>query len=486
MKDLNRVNVGTGEKLPVKIVQFGEGNFLRAFVGYAFSQLNQKAGFNAGIAIVQPIEQGMVSMLKAQDGLYTLFMNGVSHDQVIQDKELISNITTCVNPYEDYNEYLALAREEELKFVISNTTESGIAYDPSDVSTSTPPKSFPGKLTKLLFERYTHFSGAPEKGLIIIPCELINYNADTLKEIILKYIDLWDLGSGFRQWLLDHNSFHNTLVDRIVPGYPRGELKKYEDQLAYKDNLIVTAESFFLWVIEGDEQLKKELPFEKTGLDVKIVDDMQPYRTRKVRILNGAHTAMVPFSLLYGNSTVRETIENSFTGDFIKQAVYKEIIDTLPLGKDELVKFANEIFDRFKNPFIVHQLSSIALNSISKFKVRVLPSLLGYFEQTGKIPIYLTYSFACLLQFYKGEWQGEKLPVQDSQEVTDTMANIWKNDNNESIATEFLHKSEFWGQDLTEIPGLTKGISRALDLIQEKGIEEGFSEFKESIEQYSN
>ena len=486
MKDLNRVNVETDEKLPVKIIQFGEGNFLRAFVDYAFSQLTKKAGLNAGIAVVQPIEQGMVSMLKAQDGLYTLFMNGISNDKVIQEKELISNISMCVNPYEDFDEYLELASEKELKFVISNTTESGIAYDPDDLSSSTPPKSFPGKLTRLLFERYTHFSGDPGKGLILIPCELINHNADTLKEIILKYIDLWDLGSGYKQWLLNHNSFHNTLVDRIVPGYPRGELKKYEDQLAYKDNLIVTAESFFLWVIEGDEKLKQELPFEKTGLDVKIVDNMQPYRTRKVRILNGAHTAMVPFSLLYGNSTVRESVENKFTGQFIRQAVYDEIIDTLPLGKDELVKFANEIFDRFKNPFIVHQLSSIALNSISKFKVRVLPSLLTYRERTGKLPICLTYSFACLLQFYKGEWQGKKLPVQDSHEVMDIMANIWKNDDNDRIASEFLQKTEFWGQDLTKIPGLVKEISRALSLIQEKGIEEGFSEFKGSIEQYSN
>jgi len=485
MKKLNRANVGLKERLPIKIVQFGEGNFLRAFVEYAFAELNDKTDLNAGIAVVQPIEQGMVSMLEAQDGLYTLFMNGISDGEIIQHKKLISNISRGINPYENFLAYLNLAREEELKFIISNTTESGIAYDPKDKLTSEPPSSFPGKLTRLLYERYNYFKGDPEKGLIIIPCELINYNADTLKEIVLKYTDLWKLDPYFKDWILTYNSFHNTLVDRIVPGYPRGELKKYEDQIDYKDNLIVTAESFFLWVIEGGDALKETLPFEKTGLDVKIVQDMQPYRTRKVRILNGAHTAMVPFSLLYGNKTVDETIENKFTGDFIKEVVYGEIIDTLNMDKKELIKFADEIFDRFKNPFIVHQLSSIALNSISKFKVRVLPSLLEYMDRNKKLPVHLTYSFACLIQFYKGEWQNEKMPVQDSEEILAMVSKIWQLKDSSAIAAQFLNQKQFWGQDLTEIPELVKGISMALDHIKAYGIEQGFVNFKESIEQYS-
>src|SRR5690606_35842320 len=306
MKKLNRKNTDLENKLPVKIIQFGEGNFLRAFVGYAFQKLNEKAGFNGGIVVIQPIENGLVQILNDQDGLYTLFMKGVKKGKEIEEKELISNIVKGINPYSHYKEYLNLAKEESLEFVISNTTEAGIAYVPGDSLSMQPPASFPAKLTVLLYERYKYFKGDKEKGLTIIPCELINYNADTLKEIILKYINDWKLEDDFKNWILSNNTFHNTLVDRIVPGYPKDQIEAYNKQLDYQDNLIVTAETFLLWVIEGDETLKKKLPFGKTNLDVKIVDDMQPYRTRKVRILNGAHTVMVPFSILYGNLTVEE------------------------------------------------------------------------------------------------------------------------------------------------------------------------------------
>ena len=288
MKKLNRKNLNLKKDLPIKIVQFGEGNFLRAFVDYAFQRLNMECDFNAGIAIVQPIDRGLVKMLNDQDGLFTLFMKGVREGKEIQEQELITNIVKGVDPYTDFNDYLSLAREDELAIIISNTTEAGITYLDSDKPDMRPPNSFPAKLTVLLYERYQHFKGDANKGLTIIPCELINYNSDTLKEIILKYIGLWDLDEGFKTWILDHNSFHNTLVDRIVPGYPKDQIDEYAKQLDYEDKLIVTAETFFLWVIEGDEDLKKILPFDKTDLNVLIVKNMQAYRTRKVRILNGA------------------------------------------------------------------------------------------------------------------------------------------------------------------------------------------------------
>src|SRR5690606_14696185 len=313
MKNLNRKNIGSQEKLPIKVVQFGEGNFLRAFVGYAFQELNKHADLNAGIAVVQPIERGLIRMLNDQDGLYTLFMKGIKQGKEIQDIELISNIVKGVDPYTDYDDYLSLAKEKSLQFIISNTTEAGIAYISSDTPAMRPPSSFPAKLTLLLHERFKHFNGDPKKGLTIIPCELINYNADTLKEIIINYIDDWNLGEDFKTWVSKNNSFHNTLVDRIVPGYPKDEIESYNGQLDYHDNLIVAAEAFFLWVIEGGDDLRAKLPFHKTDLDVKIVADMQPYRTRKVRILNGAHTAMVPFSILYGNTTVKQSVDNAFT-----------------------------------------------------------------------------------------------------------------------------------------------------------------------------
>ncbi|MBU3821010.1 tagaturonate reductase [Flavobacteriaceae bacterium XHP0103] len=474
---LNRKNVELQQKPPIKILQFGEGNFLRAFVGYAIQELNKKAQFNAGIAVVQPIDKGLVNMLNDQEGLYTLFMKGVKKGEEIQEVELISNIVKGVDPYTHFNDYLELAKEESLEFIISNTTEAGIAYVASDTPTMQPPSSFPAKLTVLLYERFKHFNGDANKGLTIIPCELINYNADTLKDIIQKYIADWDLGDAFKSWLLNHCSFHNTLVDRIVPGYPKDDIEAYNKQLDYKDNLIVSAEAFFLWVIEGDDALKTKLPFHKTNLDVKIVKNMQPYRTRKVRILNGAHTTMVPFSLLYGNTTVKQSVDNAFTGEFINKAVFDEIIDTLDMDKAELNGFAEEVFDRFRNPFIVHNLSSIALNSISKFKVRVLPSLLGFIHKNNKIPTHLTFAFAALLRFYKGTWQGQTLPVNDSEEIVKTFNNIWDSNNYSEITKKSLSIEDYWGEDLTQVAGLTDEIATALELIDTKGIEEGFKAF---------
>lgn len=481
MKKLKRNNTKLDKKLPIKIVQFGEGNFLRAFVDYAFQQLNKKLDFNAGVAVVQPIDRGLVDMLNDQDGLYTLFMKGIKKGEEIQDIELISNIVKGVDPYKDFTSYLDLAKEEELEFIISNTTESGIAYVNSDTKEMQPPSSFPAKLTVLLYERFKYFNGDTDKGLTIIPCELINHNSETLKAIILKYIVDWDLGDDFNTWVLESNSFHSTLVDRIVPGYPKDEIESYNAQLDYKDNLIVAAETFFLWVIEGGNDLKAKLPFDKTTLDVKIVKNMQPYRTRKVRILNGAHTAMVPFSLLYGNSTVKETVDNCFTGGFINKVVFDEINDTLKMDKDELNSFADEVLDRFRNPFIKHQLSDIALNSISKFKVRVLPSLLEYISIHNKIPTHLTFSFACLIRFYKGVWQGKTLPIKDSDEIVSEFKEIWSLNDYPKIAAMVLENDNFWGQDLTKIQGLKEAISIALELIDKDGIETGFANFSKQF-----
>ncbi|MBG7611619.1 tagaturonate reductase [Polaribacter sp. BAL334] len=477
MMKLNRGNLGLESKFPIKIVQFGEGNFLRAFIGDAFQKLNQEADFNAGIAVVQPIDRGMVKMLNDQDGLYTLFLKGVQKGEEIQHKELITNIVKGVNPYADFNDYLSLAKEEHLEFIISNTTEAGIAYVDSDTLEMQPPSSFPAKLTVLLHERFIHFNGSLDKGVTVIPCELINHNSEQLKEIILKYANDWNLGNEFINWIHNACAFHSTLVDRIVPGYPKDEIDDYNSKLAYKDNLIVAAEVFLLWVIEGGEDLKKKLPFHKTDLDVKIVDDMQPYRTRKVRILNGAHTSMVPFSLLYGNETVKETVDNSFTGAFVNKAIFDEINDVLPMPKSELDSFAEDILDRFRNPFIKHKLADIALNSISKFKVRVLPSLLEYETKNGKLPTHLTFAFACLIRFYKGTWKGETLPINDSKNIMDHFKDIWKNKDYNVIANSVLSHQEYWGEDLTQIKNLSSALAFALAEIDSNGIELGFKNF---------
>ena len=479
MNRLNRENVGLSKKLPVKIIQFGEGNFLRAFVDYVIEKLNKEANFNAGVVVVQPIAEGLVDMLNEQDGLYNLFMRGVKGEKKIQEKETISCIQRGINPYKNYDAYLDLALEEELEFLISNTTEAGISFNDKDTLNGTPHSSFPAKVTALLYKRFKHFKGATDKGLTIIPCELINYNADTLREIILQYCGLWDLDKDFVQWIEESNSFHNTLVDRIVPGYPRAEIGDYQRQLEFEDRLIVTAEVFLLWVIQGDEKLKQKIPFDQIDENVMVVKDIQPYRTRKVRILNGAHTTMVPFSLLYGNETVKETIDNEFTGEFIKNTVFEEINNTLDLSEEELNSFASEVFDRFRNPFIKHQLSSIALNSVSKFKVRVLPSLLAYQEKYRELPVHLTFAFACLIRFYKGEWKGRELPVQDDPEVKEFFINVWKKMDFKEISGEVLRQTKFWDEDLTKIPGLEEQLALGLEQIEERGIEDGFSVFSD-------
>ena len=404
-------------------------------------------------------------------------MKGVKKGEEIQEIELIDNIVKCVDPYLNFKEYLNLAKEESLEFIISNTTEAGIAYVASDTSEMQPPSSFPAKLTLLLHERFTHFKGDKSKGLTIIPCELINHNSETLREIILTYISDWNLGDDFKTWILESNSFHSTLVDRIVPGYPRAEIEEYNAQLDYKDNLIVSAEAFLLWVIEGGEELKAKLPFEKTKLDVKIVDDMQPFRTRKVRILNGAHTSLIAFSYLYGNKTVKESVDNEFTGGLINQIIFDEIIPTLDFDKDQIEEFAHEILDRFRNPFIKHNISSLALNFISKFKVRVLPSILEYIKIYDKLPTNLTFAFAALIRFYKGTYNGESLPIDDNKEIVENFVEIWKHNDYTTITNAVLSNEEYWGEDLTKVKNLSNAISFALEEIDTNGVEKGFENF---------
>jgi len=476
-KKLNRENSNTKALYPIKVVQFGEGNFLRAFVDYAFQRLNNEVNFNAGVAIVQPLSGGMVPMLNDQDGLYTLFMNGVKKNEKIQNIELIKNVVKGINPYHDFQAYLDLAKEEELQFIISNTTEAGIEFVDTDKLEMQPPVSFPAKLTVLLYERFQYFNGDKSKGLTIIPCELINYNAATLKDIILQYSDLWNLDNQFKNWLEKSCTYHNTLVDRIVPGYPRNEIEEYNYKLEYHDDLIVTAEPFFLWVIEGDDDLKQKLPFHKTDLNVKIVDDMQSFRTLKVRILNGAHTAMVPFSLLFGNETVRQTVDGAFTGNFVNHVI-AEINETLPFDKNEVLAYSDEVMDRFRNPFIIHKLSDIALNTVSKFKVRVLPSLLQYVENNNSLPVHLVYSLACLIQFYKGTWKNEALPINDSADIVAFFKEAWSSNDINSVTKATLENTEFWEKDLTKIAGLTEAVVLALTEIDVNGIEFGFLNFK--------
>ena len=480
LPQLNRTLVSK-PALPVKILQFGEGNFLRAFVDWIIQQMNVQLDFQAGVAVIQPIPQGTVPLLKEQGGLYTLFLKGISEGKAHSQHEVIHCIQESINPFEEKEAFLAQARNPDLVFVVSNTTEAGIAYKESDSYQNFLGGSFPAKLTRFLFERYQYFERAEGAGLIFLPCELINYNGDKLKECLLKYATVWKLEPGFLDWLEEANTFCNTLVDRIVPGYPKDRIGEIQQELGYEDQLVSEGELFHLWVIEGSAKVQKAFPADSIGLNVLFTEDMQPYRTRKVRILNGAHTSTVPVGYLYGLESVRESVEHEVMGKFIHNTLFQEIIPTLDLPKEELETFADDVLDRFRNPFIHHRLISISLNSISKYKTRCLPSLLTYVERKGELPKNLCFSLASLLYFYKGKREEEAIPLKDTPEVLDFFEKEWTTvDKGEQSLSNFVEKvlgnEAFWGQSLLSIPHLAHTVEEHLHQLQAKGMKPYLSE----------
>tara|TARA_R110002126_G_scaffold291782_1_gene458029 strand:+ start:55733 stop:57163 length:1431 start_codon:yes stop_codon:yes gene_type:complete len=475
MQELNRktANVNTYTE---RIVQFGEGNFLRAFANWMIHEMNKQANFDAGVVAIQPINQGLIKMLNDQDGLYTLYLNGIKNGEAISEHQIVDCIQRGINPYENNADYLAVAENPDLRFMISNTTEAGIAYNADDKLDDAPQSSFPGKLTALLYKRFQTFGGASDKGLILIPCELINDNGKILKKIILQYADDWDLGAEFVEWINEDNIFCNTLVDRIVPGYPRDKMDAITEELGYKDNLVVEGEQFHLWVIEGPSTVKEEIPAEACGLNIVFTDNQEPYRTRKVRILNGAHTSLVPVGYLYGIDKVRESLEDEVVGGFLKDAIFEEICPTLDLPEAELNQFANDVLDRFRNPYLEHALISISLNSTSKYKTRVLPSVLEYIKRKGELPNRLLFSLASLIAFYKGDRNGEAIPLKDDQSALDFFAKEWANNDVSALVEATLQNTEFWKEDLTKYDGLQDLVTEHLTNITEKGMQTALKE----------
>ena len=471
MINLNRNTVKTNTYTE-RIVQFGEGNFLRAFANWMIHEMNKRANFDAGVVIVQPINQGLIKTLNEQDGLYTLYLNGIRNGKAISEHEIIDCIQRGVNPYENHADYLAIAKNPDLRFMISNTTEAGIEYNPEDKLNNTPQSSFPGKLTALLYKRFQIFEGASDKGLILIPCELIDNNGGNLKRIILQYADDWKLGADFVEWINEYNIFCNTLVDRIVPGYPRDKIDAITSELGYKDNLVVEGEQFHLWVIEGPASLKEEIPAEICGLNVVFTDNLEPYRTRKVRILNGAHTSLVPVAYLYGIEKVRESLEDDVVGMFLKNTIFNEICKTLDFPEEELRQFSKDVLDRFRNPYLEHALMSISLNSTSKYKVRVLPSVLEFIKRKNKNPKLLLFSLAALIAFYRGERGEERFSVKDDQSALDFFVTQWAKGDIASVVEATLKNIDLWGIDLTQFEGLQEVVTDNLESIIINGMKE--------------
>lgn len=466
MKKLNRETAGINGERPVKVVQFGTGNFLRGFADWMVDILNEKADFNGAVHLVQTKGQSIPDSFVGQDYLYHVWLRGFAKGETIDQVRLISSISGISNPELDYSGFLDLSAQPELKYVISNATEAGVYFDLKDADFAQCPKAFPGKLTALLYARFLHVAGDVAKGLVILPCELIANNGAALREIVLSYADLWQLTPKFHTWLEASCVFCNTLVDRIVPGYPKAEVVELESKTGFRDDWAVVAEPYHFWAIQGPEFLKDVFQTEKTGLEVHIVDDLAGFQTRKVRILNGAHTAMVPLAYLTGLRTVREAVEDTLMGKTMQETVFHEIIPSMDLPKEELEAYAAAVFDRFRNPFIRHELISIALNSVSKFRVRVLPSILSYQKKTGSLPPNLIRSFASLLFFYSGKTSQEPIPLKDNAEVLQFFAEIWQSDNLETIVEKALGQVDFWGQDLREIPGLQEALVQELELLQ--------------------
>lgn len=477
VKTLNRRDF-PGAQYPERIIQFGEGNFLRAFVDWQIDLLNEYTDLNSGVVVVRPIETSFPPSLSTQDGLYTTIIRGLNEKgEAVSDARLIRSVNREISVYSEYDEFLKLAHNPEMRFVFSNTTEAGISYHAGDKFDDAPAVSYPAKLTRLLFERFSHFNGALDKGWIIIPCELIDYNGDALRELVLRYAQEWALPEAFIQWLDQANSFCSTLVDRIVTGYPRDEVAKLEEELGYHDGFLDTAEHFYLFVIQGPKSLATELRLDKYPLNVLIVDDIKPYKERKVAILNGAHTALVPVAFQAGLDTVGEAMNDAEICAFVEKAIYEEIIPVLDLPRDELESFASAVTGRFRNPYIKHQLLSIALNGMTKFRTRILPQLLAGQKANGTLPARLTFALAALIAFYRGERNGETYPVQDDAHWLERYQQLWSQYRDRVIGTQelvaiVLAEKDHWEQDLTQVPGLVEQVANDLDAILEKGMRE--------------
>ncbi len=468
---------------PEKVMQFGEGNFLRAFVDYWFDLANEKAGWNGKCCLVQPIAPGLANMINEQEGLYTLYLRGSQAGQKVDDKRVISSVSRCLNPYEEagFNAMMELAVSDELEIIVSNTTEAGIVYDPACALSDKPASSFPGKLTQVLYHRYQ----AGKSGLLILACELIDNNGKELQKCVNQYIDQWQLEDGFRNYVNQACTFCGSLVDRIVPGRIRDpqEVAALEEKHGYCDPLLDVGEVFGVWVIEGDPKLNDVLPFKKAGLEDKVfvTPDMTPYKKRKVRILNGAHTGFVLGAYLAGYDIVRDCMHDETILGYMNKMLLEEVVPILPLDQEDCKAFAAAVQDRFNNPFVNHELMSISLNSTSKWRARNMPSFLEYIEKNGKLPKCLTMSFAAYIAFFSNDIQELndkglvcRRPKGNTYVCSDdrwALEFYWEHrgDSVEDLVHAVMTNEQMWGQDLTQVPGFEAATVENLKKIRTEG-----------------
>ena len=471
------------ESAPEKVLQFGEGNFLRAFVDYWFDLANEKAGWNGKCVLVQPIAQGLTNLINEQEGLYTLYLRGSQNGQKVDDKRVISSVSRCLNPYEEegFAAMMEVAASDDLEIIVSNTTEAGIVYDPACQLTDKPCASFPGKLTQVLYKRWQ----AGKKGIIMLACELIDNNGKELMKCVNQYVNQWGLEEGFKKYINEECTFCGSLVDRIVPGRIRDskEISQLEEKHGYADPLLDVGEVFGLWVIEGDASLTDKLPFHKAGLDanVFVAPNMTPYKKRKVRILNGAHTGFVLGAYLGGHDIVRECMNDEIVLDYMNKMLLEEIVPILPLDKEDCMNFAAAVQDRFNNPFVNHELMSISLNSTAKWRARNMPSFLEYVEVNGKLPKCLAMSFAAYIAFFSSDIQelnesglvcrrpkGNTYVCSDDRWALEFYY-AHKDDSVADLVHAVMTNEQMWGQDLTQVPGFEAATVANLTKIRTEG-----------------
>lgn len=478
LKVLNRETANKPVRHPVRVLQFGGGNFLRAFCDWMFDVLNKTTGFNGSIVVVKPTEKGDYTELRVQDGLFHVALDGVRNGTLVSEVTLVESVSDVIQPYTEWDKYLQLAEYPELRFVVSNTTEAGIKFSENDKQTDFPPHEFPAKLTLWLYHRFNFFNGAADKGCILLPCELIENNGHVLKETIIKYAENWNLETAFISWINTHNYFCSTLVDRIVSGFPEERKVAIEKQIGFKDELLVAGEYYHSWVIKAPEIVEKELPFAKTNLNVQFVADLAAYREMKVRILNGAHTSLVPVGYLAGLRTVKESMDDDIIRNHIVQLLSKEVKPTLlNFQEKEIDSFVNAVLDRFKNPTLKHFLIAISLNSTSKFQARLLPAFKEYAYVNKKFPKRMAFSLACLIRFYKGEFNNENILLNDDVKVLEFFKTQWLNVDNgnqsiETLVINVLSNKAVVGEDLSTYSGLVAFVSDSIKNIDKIGVKE--------------
>lgn len=468
LKALNKQNV---EKptLPIKILQFGEGNFLRAFVDWQIDKANEAGIMNHGVAIVQPIDKGMAGMLEQQDCLYHVYLEGVKDKQPVKDIRLVRSVQCAINPYEDYAAYEQIFLSPELEATVSNTTEAGIRYEEGDDLWALPPKSYPAKMTALLYKRFKHFAGDPTKGLCIICCELIENNGSTLREYVLRHAEYNKLGADFIEWVEKYCHFCDTLVDRIVPGFPRENIDEIKAELGFDDNLVVKAEFYHLWAIGGPgyEEVQRRLPLDKAGLHVIFMPTIKQFRDKKVRILNGSHTGMVPIGLQIGCETVMDAFNNADLEAFINTMVAEEVIPMIEEDQAELKEFAAGILERFYNPYIRHMLKTISLNSLSKWETRNFPTVLDNWKKAGKVAEKELFTFAALLTLYSGKVD---FTPDDTAEHVEFIQKVWNSEDVDATVRAIVGNRNIWTVDLTEVEPFVEKVSGYVKVILAEGM----------------